>query len=69
MNSYSVKKIIKERIPDAKNIVVGRDQNWSINLEWKCLITFQRYLNDGMAFWNKYKLSHPFLLPVPKGKI
>ena len=65
---YSVKNHQGANPADAKILFVGRDPNWSINLEEMEMFNFiSEYLNDGIAFWNKYKIHHPFLLPNYKG--
>ena len=55
--------------PDlAKFIFVGRDPNWAFNIETQDMFgKVLEYLSDGVRFWEKYKIHHPFLLPNYKG--
>lgn len=65
---YAVKNYQGADPKDAKILFVGRDPNWSVNLEQMEMFNYvSEYLNDGIAFWNKYKIHHPFLLPDYKG--
>lgn len=53
---------------DAKVLFIGRDPNWAINVENMVVFKYiEEYLNDGIGFWNKYEIHHPFLLPDYKG--
>ena len=65
---YAIKNHQGANPKDAKILFVGRDPNWSINLEKMEMFKYiSEYLNDGILFWNKYKIHHPFLLPDYKG--
>lgn len=53
---------------DAKILFVGRDPNWASDIKTVRLFRYiSEYLTDGVSFWNKYKIHHPFLLPNYKG--
>ncbi|MGZ9675924.1 hypothetical protein [Flavobacterium sp. GNP001] len=69
LNKLYVKKNHQGAHPkDAKIFFIGRDPNWAINVENMAMFKYiQEYLNDGISFWNKYEIHHPFLLPDYKG--
>ena len=54
---------------EAKIIFLGLDANFASNVEETGFFSFiKEYLNDGVNFWGKYHVHHPFLLPnFPKG--
>ena len=53
---------------DAKVIFVGRDPNWAADIdERKMFESVVEYLTDGIAFWEKHNIHHPFLLSGYKG--
>lgn len=53
---------------DAQILFVGRDPNWAFDVDSKEMFGYiTEYLTDGISFWNKYKIHHPFLLPNYKG--
>ena len=53
---------------DAKILFVGRDPNWAADIETKEMFNFvTEYLSDGINFWKKQNIHHPFLLPDYKG--
>ena len=53
---------------DAKILFVGRDPNWAIDVEkMNVFEKVKEYLIDGVAFWNKHSVHHPFLLQDYKG--
>lgn len=52
----------------AKILFVGRDPNWEIDIENEDMFKFiTEYLTDGVHFWKKYKIHHPFLRSEYKG--
>lgn len=55
--------------PDnAKILFVGRDPNWAVDIEdMPVFEKVKEYLIDGVGFWNKYNIHHPFLLQEYKG--
>ncbi|UOK42183.1 MULTISPECIES: hypothetical protein [Flavobacterium] len=53
---------------DAKILFVGRDPNWAADVDSNDMFNFfSEYLNDGISFWKKHNIHHPFLLPNYKG--
>ena len=47
---------------DAKILFVGKDPNWSYDIEASPIIDLvKEYLVDGVKFWKKYNIHHPFL--------
>lgn len=53
---------------NAKIIFVGRDPNWALGVENMDVFgKIQEYLTDGVAFWIKHNIHHPFLLEDYKG--
>lgn len=58
------------QVPDkAKIIFLGLDANWDIDIEKNEVFPkIEEYLNDGVAFWKKYGIHHPFLLPEYRKK-
>ncbi|HRG18733.1 MAG TPA: hypothetical protein PLP39_06555 [Flavobacterium lutivivi] len=69
LNEFYSKKSYQGANPvDAKIIFVGRDPNWAINIEEKSMFPLvKEYLEDGVSFWKKYNIHHPFLHPEYKG--
>ena len=69
LNKLYLKKNYQGANPnDAKILFVGRDPNWASDIETMRLFRYiSEYLTDGVSFWNKYKIHHPFLLPNYKG--
>ena len=54
---------------DAKVLFVGKDPNWAINIEELSIFELvEEYLNDGVRFWKKYNIHHPFLHPKYNGE-
>lgn len=48
----------------AKFIFMGLDANFAQDIETTdCFPFIKEYLMDGVQFWKKYKVHHPFLLP------
>lgn len=65
---YSIKSYQGANPVDAKVIFVGRDPNWAVDIEQKDMFGYVvEYMTDGVAFWNKYGVHHPFLLKGYKG--
>lgn len=53
---------------NAKILFVGRDPNWAVDIEdMPVFEKVKEYLIDGVGFWNKYNIHHPFLLQEYKG--
>lgn len=53
---------------EAKILFVGKDPNWASNIEDVSIFeAVHEYLSDGIKFWKKYQIHHPFLLPEYKG--
>ena len=65
---YSKKNYQGANPVDAKILFVGRDPNWASDIEIKEMFNYvSEYLTDGISFWKKYDIHHPFLLPNNKG--
>lgn len=65
---YSKKSYQGANPIEAKILFVGRDPNWAIDVENKEMFNFvSEYLTDGVSFWKKHNIHHPFLLPNYKG--
>ena len=64
LNALYYKKSYQGANPnDAKIIFIGKDPNWAIDVEEKPIFTkIEEYLTDGISFWKKYNIHHPFLL-------
>ena len=46
----------------AKFLFVGRDPNWHFNIEDSPIYNqIEDYLSDGVQYWKKHKIHHPFL--------
>lgn len=69
LNELYLKKNYQGANPaDARILFVGRDPNWASDVETKEVFYYiSEYLTDGVSFWNKYNIHHPFLLPNYKG--
>jgi len=53
---------------DAKIIFVGRDPNWRIDIEEQSYFhLISEYLEDGISFWEKHDVHHPFMLKLYSG--
>lgn len=53
---------------EAKVLFVGKDPNWAKDIEESSIFNLViEYLNDGVEFWRKYNIHHPFLHPKYKG--
>lgn len=54
---------------DAQVLFVGKDPNWAINIEESLVFDLiEEYLSDGVTFWQKYNIHHPFLHPKYDGE-
>lgn len=52
----------------AKILFIGKDPNWAINVEELSIFNLvNEYLTDGVEFWKKYDIHHPFLHPKYSG--
>jgi len=69
LNDLYLKKNYQGANPiNAKVLFVGRDPNWAIDVETQEMFnSVSEYLNDGITFWKKNNIHHPFLLPNYKG--
>ena len=53
---------------EAKFVFIGLDANYDKSIETSGIFTeLTEYLEDGVNFWSKYGVHHPFLLPSYKG--
>jgi len=53
---------------DADIIILGRDANWAFDIEQTDFFkSVEEYLIDGVSFWHRHNIHHPFLLPNYKG--
>ena len=60
---YKIKSYQGADPQKAKIIFVGRDPNWSENIENIPLFSHVNdYLVDGVSFWKAHGVHHPFLL-------
>ncbi len=67
-NLYQIKSYQGANPANAKILFVGRDPNWHHNLEnMPVMDKVTEYLTDGIGFWRKYNIHHPFLLEGYKG--
>lgn len=65
---YSIKNYQGANPVDARVIFVGRDPNWAADIdERKMFESVVEYLTDGIVFWEKHNIHHPFLLKGYKG--
>lgn len=69
LNELYLKKNYQGANPsDAKVLFVGRDPNWAADIETQDMLPYVlEYLTDGIAFWEKNDIHHPFLLPTYRG--
>ena len=52
----------------AKFVFIGLDANYDTSIEASGIFDeLVEYLADGVTFWSKYGVHHPFLLPKYKG--
>lgn len=69
INLYKEKNFQGANPFDAKVLFVGRDPNWAINIDELPIFNIvKEYLFDGIAFWKKYNIHHPFLHPEYDGE-
>jgi hypothetical protein len=62
INLYKEKNFQGANPFDAKVLFVGRDPNWSIDIDELPIFNLvEEYLSDGVKFWKKYNIHHPFL--------
>ena len=53
---------------EAKFLFIGLDANYAENVEQQAIFSqIVEYHQDGVLFWKKYGIHHPFLLPNYKG--
>lgn len=65
---YHIKNYQGANPHDAKVLFVGKDPNWSATIDTCGLYDLvTEYLTDGVSFWKKYNIHHPFLHPNYKG--
>lgn len=59
---YSIKNYQGQNPKVADILFVGKDPNWCIDIESSNIFHLvTEYLNDGVNFWYKYNIHHPFL--------
>lgn len=62
ISSYNEKSYQGAHPFEAKVLFVGRDPNWAVNIEELAIFnSVQEYLSDGISFWKKHNIHHPFL--------
>ena len=65
---YAIKSYQGANPEDAKVIFVGRDPNWAADIEeTDMFVSVVEYLTEGISFWEKHAIHHPFLLCGYKG--
>ena len=65
---YQIKNFQGANPRNAKVLFVGKDPNWSAQIENEEIFDLVvEYLNDGETFWKKYNVHHPFLHSSYKG--
>ena len=68
INFYKLKNFQGANPSDAKILFVGKDPNWSIDIEELSIFNLvEEYLANGVQFWKKYNIHHPFLHPKYTG--
>lgn len=69
LNSLFVEKPYQGAAPgDATFLFVGLDANYDVRLEREAVfLRVCEYHADGVAFWRRYSVHHPFLLPEYSG--
>jgi|JI10StandDraft_1071094.scaffolds.fasta_scaffold248265_3 hypothetical protein len=66
---YKVKSYQGANPTFAKILFIGRDPNWDISIDESPIFDLiNEYLNDGVQFWQKYNIHHPFLHPKYDGE-
>ncbi|WP_156129478.1 hypothetical protein [Flavobacterium sp. AED] len=69
INLYNERNFQGANPSDAKVLFVGKDPNWAINIEESLIFDLvKEYLADGVKFWKKYNIHHPFLHPKYDGE-
>ncbi|WP_269226715.1 hypothetical protein [Flavobacterium eburneipallidum] len=69
INLYNLRNFQGANPIDAKVLFVGKDPNWAINIEELSIFELvKEYLTDGVKFWKKYNIHHPFLHPKYDGE-
>lgn len=69
INLYNERNFQGVNPRDAKILFVGKDPNWAINIEESLMFDLvKEYLSDGVQFWKKYNIHHPFLHPKYDGE-
>ena len=64
INLYKQKNFQGANPTDANILFVGKDPNWSSDIETSPIIDLvKEYLVDGVKFWKKHNIHHPFLHP------
>jgi hypothetical protein len=67
-NLYKQKNFQGANPIDAKVLFVGKDPNWAFDIETSPIFDLVgEYLVDGVKFWKKYNIHHPFLHPIYEG--
>lgn len=69
LNELFAHKPYQGALPEqAKFLFVGLDANYAPQIAYKPIFSkIREYHHDGVEFWRKYKVHHPFLLPEYSG--
>jgi hypothetical protein len=66
---YRLKNFQGANPASAKVLFVGKDPNWDVNIDSSPIFNLVRdYLCDGVEFWEKHGIHHPFLHPKYDGE-
>tara|TARA_R100000935_G_scaffold47231_1_gene70942 strand:+ start:337 stop:1092 length:756 start_codon:yes stop_codon:yes gene_type:complete len=66
---YRLKNFQGANPASAKVLFVGKDPNWAVDIDSSPIFNLVRdYLYDGVEFWKKHKVHHPFLHPKYDGE-
>jgi hypothetical protein len=64
LKTIFVDKPFQGQHPDkARVLIVGQDANYPRNISKELCRYILEYHEDGVRFWRKYGVHHPFLLP------
>ncbi|MFN4764583.1 hypothetical protein ACKGJN_15750 [Gillisia sp. Q332] len=66
---YRLKNFQGANPASAKVLFVGKDPNWAVDIDLSPIFNLVRdYLRDGVEFWEKHEIHHPFLHPKYDGE-
>lgn len=66
---YRLKNFQGANPASAKVLFVGKDPNWDVDIDSSPIFNLvQDYLHDGIEFWKKHGIHHPFLHPKYDGE-